>query len=218
MNLVARGTGGKAFYARTDLADAIRQSVNDTQVTYTLSFYPANLKPDSSFHPVRVEVAGSGLEVRARKGYFAPEGKPMSSRQMDASLKDVVTSPLNSAGLSLKARATAPKIGVFDLDLTLDPHELHLEHVNNSWVALLELVAFAPRAPKPNARGHPIKLTLTDARLREVLTAGRYTLHRSIQLNVPSPADLRVVLQDRATGAAGSVMLRVTADGDGTFR
>lgn len=211
MNLLATGTGGKAFYSLTDLADVIRQSVNDTQVTYTLSFYPAELKADGSFHSLAVQVARSGVDVRARKGYFAPEARPMSARQMELSLKDVVTSPINSAGLSLKARAAAPMPGVFDLDITFDPHELHLERENNTWVALLELVAFAPRGMKPNAHEDPIKLSLTDARLREILAEGRYTLHGKVQLNAPTPADLRIVLQDRVTGAAGSVMLHVTA-------
>jgi len=212
MQLFAGGTGGKAFYSLTDLADAIRQSVNDTQLTYTLSFYLENLKSDGSFHPLVVKVDRSGVEVRARRGYFAPDAKALSPKQMELSLKDVITSPLNSTGLSLKARAATPKPGVFDLDITFDPHELHLEREHNTWVALLDLVAFAPRAKKPNAHEDPIKLTLTDARLREVLTAGHYTLHRSVQLNAPSPADLRVVLADRVTGVAGSVMLRVTAN------
>lgn len=211
MNLLARGTGGKAFYALTDLAGAIRQSVDDTRVTYTLSFYPEGLHADSAFHPIRVAVTGSGLDVRARKGYFAPDARPMSAKQMNAVLKDVVASPINSAGLSLKARATAPKPGVFDIDVTVDPHELHLERVNDTWVAQLELIVFAPRGQMPNAREDPIKLTLTDTRLHEVLTEGRFTLHGTVHLNAPPPADLRVALQDRVTGLAGSVTLHVTA-------
>ncbi len=212
MKLLSGGTGGRAFYSVTDLADAIRQSVNDTQVTYTLSFYPSDLKADGSFHPISVQVARRGLEVRARRGYFAPTPGAISSKQIELALKDIITSPLNSAGLSLKARAAAPKPGAFDLEITFDPRELHLERQNNDWVALLDLVSFAPRAEKPNAYEEPLKLTLTDARLREVLTAGRYTLRRSVHLNAPPPADLRVVLADRVTGAAGSVTLHVTAD------
>ena len=209
MNLLAAGTGGKALYALADVADAIRQAVEDTQVTYTLGFYPSDLKPDGSWHSLSVDVDRRGVDVRARKGYFAPDAKPLTSKEMGKQLKDVVTSPINSTGLSLKARALTPKPGVFDIELTLDPHELHLERENNHWIALLELVAFVPQAHKPNAHQDAIKMTLTDARLREVLMAGRYTLHRSVQFDVKKAADLRVALEDRVTGATGSVLLHV---------
>ena len=43
-------------------------------------------------------------------------------------------------------------------------------------------------------------------------SAGRYTLLRSVQLGALSPPHLRGVLEDRVTGAAGSVMLHITAN------
>jgi VWFA-related protein len=209
LNLVAGGTGGKAFYSLTDLADAIRQSVNDTEITYTLGFYPSDLKPDGSYHSISVQVGRRGVEVRARKGYFAPDQKPMSAKQIQQQFSEVVTSPINATGLSLKARAVSVKPGVYDLEITVDPQELHLEREKNAWVALLDLVAFVPQAPKPNAHQDAIKMTLTDLRLREVLTAGRYTLRRSLQFDLKKPAEMRVAVQDRVTGAAGSVLLHL---------
>jgi VWFA-related protein len=109
MNLFANGTGGKAFYARTDLADAIRQSVSDTQITYTLGFYPSDLKADGTFHSLSVSLARSGVEVRARKGYFAPDARPVTEKEIRKSMEQALNGPVNATGLGFSARLNADK-------------------------------------------------------------------------------------------------------------
>jgi VWFA-related protein len=212
LNLLATGTGGKAFYSLTDLADAIRQSVNDTQVTYTLSFYPSDVKADGAFHALSVEVARRGVEVRARKGYFAPDAKPVTAKQLQQTMREILSTPVNATGLALSVRAVPEKssTGTYNVDVTFDPHELHLERANNTWVALLALTEYMPGAQKPNGHQDAIKVTLTDARLREVLMAGRYTIRRPVHFSFKKPGDLRIALEDRVTGVTGSVQLRVT--------
>ena len=60
MRLLAERTGGKAFYGTNDISGAIRQAMNDCRVTYTLGYYPADVKWDGSFHELKVKVAAPG--------------------------------------------------------------------------------------------------------------------------------------------------------------
>ena len=73
MNLFAGGTGGRAFYAITDLASAIQTAVADSEVTYALGFYPVDIKLDGSYHSLSVKVARKNVDLRHRKGYFATD-------------------------------------------------------------------------------------------------------------------------------------------------
>jgi len=76
MNLFAGGTGGRAFYVINDIAAAIKTAVEDTEITYSLGFYPGDIKLDGSYHSLSVKVARKGMDLRARKGYFATFKKP----------------------------------------------------------------------------------------------------------------------------------------------
>lgn len=215
MNLFAHGTGGKAFYALTDLAGAIDSAVKDTAVTYTLGFYPRDVKLDGTYHALSVGVARKQVEARARRGYYADGMKTPTEKQKQDSMREALASPLNATELGLSAR-TMPardRAGAYDIELAFDVHEVRLERQGDRWVALLDLIMYLPLAAKPNARKEAIKLSLTETRLREVLAGNAYTVRRPLGLTVAKPGILRVALEDRATGAAGSVELPVAPAG-----
>ncbi len=71
---MAKSTGGELFENFNDLSDAMGQMLRRTGVTYVLAFQPDGLKPDGSFHKLRVELknAPRGTRVVARSGYYAP--------------------------------------------------------------------------------------------------------------------------------------------------
>src|SRR5258708_28540059 len=92
---LAGRTGGRAYLNTNDLKNAIRDAVTDTQVSYTLGFYPTNEKYDSKFHEIKVQVlARSGLNLRYRKGYFDLPELPQDETARRAGLRDAVWSPL----------------------------------------------------------------------------------------------------------------------------
>jgi Ca-activated chloride channel family protein len=78
MNDLARASGGKTFPA-SDLHDAraaFAQVANEIGTQYSLGYYPTNKSRDGHFRAIRVEVrgvTGSGAQVRAREGYYAPK-------------------------------------------------------------------------------------------------------------------------------------------------
>jgi VWFA-related protein len=215
MNILAEGTGGKAFYNLGDIANAIQAAVEDSEITYALGFYPQNVKLDGSYHKLSVEVAKNGVEVRARKGYYASESKPPGEKERKKSIDEILDNPLDATGIGLTALAEAVngKPGVYDLTLTFDLSGIHMERQGDRWVASMDFITYFPAAKKPNGDQQVLKISLSEQRLRESLTKG-YTLHRAWDAPAVHKGDLRLVVQDRATGAAGSVRLHIAGRAD----
>jgi VWFA-related protein len=71
---MAKSTGGELYENFNNLSAAMGQMLRRTGVTYVLSFQPESLKPDGSFHKLRVELknAPRGARVVYRPGYYAP--------------------------------------------------------------------------------------------------------------------------------------------------
>ncbi len=210
MNLIADGTGGKAAYGITDLAGAIRDAVHDSEVTYALGFYPEDVKLDGSYHALSVKVARKGVEVRARKGYYAAAQKILTEKERRDSMREILDSALDATGIGLAARVepVPNKADAYDLFLTFDLSQIHLDREGDRWVATIDFLTYFPQAKKPNGEDQALKITLTERSLREALASG-YTLHRAWNAQPPARGDLRLVVQDRTTGAAGSIRLRV---------
>jgi VWFA-related protein len=213
MNLFAGGTGGRAFYVINDVAAAIKTAVEDSEVTYALGFYPGDIKLDGSYHSLSVKVARKGMDLRHRKGYFATDLKQPTEKQGRESLQDIFTTPLEATGLGIVARLDPDprQAGISQLTVTLNVQELHLEREKNAWVALIRLATYFPAAAKPNGTEESIKITLTERRLRESLANG-YTVQQLVFAGNRS-GDLRVAIQDRVTGSAGSVKLQLAGAG-----
>jgi VWFA-related protein len=209
MNIIAGGTGGQAFYMINDVADAINAAVEDSEVTYALGFYPVDIKLDGSYHSLSVKVARKGVNLRHRKGYYATDLKQPTERQRKESLNDVFDTPLEATGIGIAAllEPNARQAGVFQLTMSFNLQELHLEREKNNWVALIQLATYFPAAAKPNGTEESIKITLTAQRLREALANG-YTLQR-VMIVGDRKGDMRVAIQDQVTGAAGSVKLQL---------
>jgi VWFA-related protein len=70
---LADGTGGTFFHNSNDLQGGLQKLAAAPEYVYLLEFSLENVKPDSTYHPLRVKVDQAGLKVQARRGYFAPE-------------------------------------------------------------------------------------------------------------------------------------------------
>jgi VWFA-related protein len=213
MNLLAGGTGGRAFYSISDLAGAMKTAVEDSDVTYALGFYPGDIKLDGSYHSLSVKVARKGADLRYRKGYYATDLKHPTEKQRQESLNEIFATPLEATGIGMVARLDPypRQAGVYQLTITLNVQELHLEREKNNWVALIRFATYFPAAAKPNGTDESIKITLTEQRLSETLANG-YTLQQTVFAGNRT-GDLRLAIQDRVTGTAGSVKLPLTGAG-----
>jgi VWFA-related protein len=71
---LAHGTGGTLFQNDNGLKEGLKLLAAQPEFVYVLGFSPQNLKLDGLYHSLKVTLKNSkGLELQARRGYFAPK-------------------------------------------------------------------------------------------------------------------------------------------------
>jgi len=70
--VLAINTDGRAIINRNDLEKGLRQVVRDTSAYYLLGYNSSLAAPDGRFHEIKIKLKRPGLQVRSRKGYWAP--------------------------------------------------------------------------------------------------------------------------------------------------
>jgi len=76
---LADGTGGIFFHNSNDLDAGFKALTEAPDVVYVLELSLDNVKPDGSYHRLKVKVDRDGMQVQARRGYVAP--KPEKIKQ-----------------------------------------------------------------------------------------------------------------------------------------
>jgi VWFA-related protein len=71
LRIMAEQTDGRAIVNRNDLTVAMKQIVRDSSAYYLLGYNSTLAATDGKFHEIKVRVRRSGLQVRARRGYWA---------------------------------------------------------------------------------------------------------------------------------------------------
>lgn len=76
LSAMASGTGGSYQRNVTEIGQALRNVLLETQVTYMLSFNAAGFKQDGGFHKIKIKPTGAakGAKVSHRPGFYAPGG------------------------------------------------------------------------------------------------------------------------------------------------
>ena len=85
MNDLAEKTGGKAYYNTNNIEGAVRRSLEDGSIYYTLGYYPENKTWDGKFRRITIKVARPGVKLHYRLGYYAVE--PQSYARLDQAEK-----------------------------------------------------------------------------------------------------------------------------------
>ena len=68
---LAGNTDGRAIVNRNDLAAGMKQIIRDSSAYYLVGYTSSQAPTDGKFHEIRVRVKRPGVQVRARKGYWA---------------------------------------------------------------------------------------------------------------------------------------------------
>jgi VWFA-related protein len=71
LRALAENTDGRAIVNRNDLAKGMEQIIRDSSGYYLLGYNSSQAPTDGRFHKIEVEVTRKGVQVRARKGYWA---------------------------------------------------------------------------------------------------------------------------------------------------
>ena len=207
MSRLAELTGGLSMYNTNGIEDSIRKALDDAELTYTLGFYPEQEERDGVWHKLKVEVARPGVSMNYRKKYFA--SGMLAAAKDRPTLPDLLKGPLDATQLRLVAETTPDRTRPdFRLvSVSVDLHHVHLENQNNTWVGALDvsspLKVHEPPGPSPGIYEIP------DGQLAAALNKG-IVFNESIGVDRPA-GELRIVAQDRATGAAGSVRVPLSS-------
>jgi VWFA-related protein len=70
---LADGTGGTFFHNSNDLDAGFKALTEAPEVVYLLELPLENVKPDGSYHRLKVKVTRDGLQIQARRGYLVPK-------------------------------------------------------------------------------------------------------------------------------------------------
>ncbi len=202
---VGQPHGGRAYYNTNDLKNAIRDAIGDSQVTYTVGYYPASETFDGKFHKLEVKLADrSGLNIRYRKGYFDQADKPQDDKIRKTELRDAVYSPLDSSALGLIVAVKPVSTGL-TVFVKVDQRGMSLQPSNNRWVGRLDMLFI-----QKDEAGHQyggiddrVDLNLAKANYDKIMKEG---LIYSKPITVdPKANQLRVIVRDSASGNLGSI-------------
>ena len=71
LRALSEQTDGRAIVNRNTLAQGLAQIVRDSSFYYLLGYNSTQAQNDGKFHEIKVKVKRSGMDIRARRGYWA---------------------------------------------------------------------------------------------------------------------------------------------------
>ena len=209
MDEIAKRTGGRAFYNTNDIQGAIRQVIDDSQLTYLLAYYPTNTVWNGQFHKIKVKVDRPGLHLQYRDGYAAVAEPPAASPSGEKRLESAVFSPLDATGVAFAVKTVPEKSASSSRQLTvqywINPRDVTLVPNGNKWAGRVTVVLeeFGPRGEALKGLSRNFDFDLDPAREKQFLEAGlRFTQMLEV---APGAERVRVVVRDDPTENLGSV-------------
>jgi hypothetical protein len=230
MEMLARDTGGHAFYNTNGLSEAMEQAVDEGSHFYSLAYVPSNSKMDGRYRKIDLKLAGGDYKLAYRRGYYAENAKfPVS--EAGAKKNDALV-PLMGFGMPdfaqilykvrvapVTADASSGATGVkelkppmvrYGLDFAVTPADLHLElgpdGIRRGNIEVM-LVAYDADGGVVNVFRKKSEIVLNRQAYAEVMRIG-LQMHREI--DVPeNAAYLRTGLMDLDSGKLGSLTVEM---------
>jgi hypothetical protein len=210
MERLAARTGGRAFFDSNDLDRAVRQAIEDSDITYTLGFYPAADELDGKFHELRVQTSRRGVRLRYRKGYFALADGASSGGQAQEQLRDAVASPLEAHAIRLTLRlerAGSATAAVLRVALNADVRDLALDQNQGRRSGAIDVIFVQQDASGAvlDSSKDTVRLDMTPDAYAAALEGG-IGIGKMLALKERA-ATIRALARDPSSGAIGSVIV-----------
>jgi VWFA-related protein len=113
LRTIAENTGADAFVNTNTPEKALRQVVKDASAFYLLGYSSSRNPQDGKFHKIGVKVKRSGIAVRARRGYWAPNATELERARTEAAAGDVIPADVTSAMAVLSAARAERMVDVW---------------------------------------------------------------------------------------------------------
>jgi hypothetical protein len=212
---LAADSGGFSVKNTNDLGKGIQRIADESRIYYLLGYIPSNPSRDGRFRKIQVKLPGrKGLNIRARKGYFAPlEGKLVAkkSQSFEPDIQAALDSPYQEQDVPLRTTSY-----VFDETLLGKASALVAADVDVSKFAFQEkegrfqdtldyLIVVAHRETGEFYRyDQKIEMNLLPA-TRERLATNWFPVVRDFEL-APGGYQAKIVVRDRNSGRIGTVI------------
>jgi VWFA-related protein len=108
---LADSTGGRTIVNTNGLDSALKQVVSEASAFYLLGYSSVRNPADGRFHQIKVRVDRPGLDVRARRGYWAPSARAVDEARSAAA----AATPPDDVAVALAALTPATSRHVLDL-------------------------------------------------------------------------------------------------------
>lgn len=210
MEIMARRTGGRAYYDRNDLETGIRRALDDSKYAYELAYYPDHDRWNGDWRKIEVKVNRPEVTVLARAGYYAfPEPRllpPKASKQL---LEEIAASPLEDTEIPISVKLTPPggADSAVEARVYLSAQNLFASHAVDEWTSDFDVLFFQLTAKNRilDVATQNVRLAFAQAKYSEALNRGINTVQR-LQFK-PGAAVLYVLVHDKRTDAVGSVRI-----------
>lgn len=212
MEILARRTGGFAFYNTNAIKGSIRQAIDESRVTYQLGFYPEDANWDGSFHKLQVKVNRPDTHVQTREGYFALPEPKIAGQTWAEMLSEIATSPVEATGIRIRAQVTPPyEPGekTLSLVLSLDTAQFQFAQGGGAWNDVVSLAYIQLDEKNRVIETHPLRLPLAiDSETYAQLMKQGMILTRDVQV-LPGAAGVQIIVRDGGSGKIGSVRIPI---------
>jgi VWFA-related protein len=212
--VMAENTGGFAALTPSDYENAFNKIVRESSDYYLLAYSPWNPAPDGTYRDISVKVKRPGVEVHARRGYYAPKAPAKRAYRFEASgisneTSTLVMAPIPGPGLSLDVQTVAlrhdAKKAEIVVTTSVDGPQLAGQVAGGDVTNTLEfaLMAIDSAGKVHDATGRAIDVSLDQASSRILRNSGYRVVSRL--LVPPGRYQIRQAVRERKGGRQGSV-------------
>ncbi|MBZ5516145.1 MAG: VWA domain-containing protein, partial [Acidobacteriia bacterium] len=206
MQILAKRTGGRAFFNDNDLRAALRRAADDSRLVYVLGYYPTHGKWNGRFHDIKIRVRRPGVQLWHRQGYFAQPEEPATTQYRQSIFNAALWSPLSATRLGLTVRVKVTPTGLLDLELLFDPRDIAFQTHDDTWEGTLDVKLVQIRDEEQLLKSDSRVASLRLARPEYEQAVQRKALILSERLEkAPGATLLRILGRDMRSGRLGSV-------------
>ena len=223
LRVLADNTDGRAIVNRNDIGTAMKQIVRDASGYYLIGYNSTQAPTDGRFHEIKVRVTRRGVDVRARKGYYAYSAEDVK-RATAAPTPDAptgVSAALNAIAEPARGRAARFWIGTAKGEkgarvtfawepMSMDDSQARVSSDNAAARVMLTATApdgrpvFRGRVPEEGGGQSPIPTSSTTAAAVATAAPGASASFDA----APGPLQLRMVVEN----SRGQVMDSATQE------
>jgi VWFA-related protein len=206
MELLAKNTGGQAFYNGNDLKGAIGRSMDMGSSYYILAYSPSNTEWDGKLRKIEVKAPGKKVKLVYRRTYYAIPDKHFSLPELERMLVGSLDPEIaDSTMISMNVKLSPGSKGANSVTLEFDFDRSQFQFVDTDQkqkVAVIDLAieGWDKQGKSSGTLGQSVKIPETNS------TNTRVAFRQQLVLR-PETSKLRIGVLDRSSGRIGTVQI-----------